>query len=71
MTDMNDANRYPDGTPILVRYPRSQTEEQGDREQWPRLRRVVQQSGLVAGVRGFPRGRRRRRWHARAGWDAG
>jgi hypothetical protein len=41
MTD--DGNPYPDDTPVLVRFPRSQAEEQADREQWPWLSGVIEQ----------------------------
>ena len=34
---MSDRNQFPDETPVLVRYPRTKHEEQGDREAWPWL----------------------------------
>ena len=38
--------RYPDESPVEVRYPRSKQEEQGDREQWPWLPgTIVEQCG--------------------------
>ena len=39
MHDYDEANdgRYPDETPVEIRYPRSEREEQGDRDQWPWL----------------------------------
>jgi hypothetical protein len=36
--DINDDDgRFPDESPVEVRYPRSKQEEQGDRERLPRL----------------------------------
>jgi len=29
--------KFPDESPVEIRYPRSKQEEQGDREQWPWL----------------------------------
>ena len=43
MTDMNDDNPFPDDMPVLVRFPRSQGEERGNRSAWPWLRGVIQQ----------------------------
>src|SRR5260370_41788834 len=38
--------QVPDESPVEVRYPRSKQEEQGDREQWPRLPgTIVEQCG--------------------------
>ncbi len=35
--DEDNDGRYPDESPVVVRYPRSKQEEHGDREQWPWL----------------------------------
>ncbi len=35
--DKDNDGRYPDESPVEVRYPRSKQEEHGDREQWPWL----------------------------------
>ena len=43
--DDNDG-RFPDESPVEVRYPRSKQGEQGDREQWPWLPgTIVEQCG--------------------------
>jgi hypothetical protein len=39
----DDGNPYPDGTPILVRYPCTEAEQQADREQWPYLPGTIEQ----------------------------
>ena len=44
--DEDNDGRYPDESPVEVRYPRSKQEEQGDREQWPWLPgTIVEQCG--------------------------
>ena len=44
--DEDNDGRYPDETPVEIRYPRSKQEEQGDREQWPWLPgTIVEQCG--------------------------
>jgi hypothetical protein len=35
--DEDDDGRFPDNSPVLVRYPRNKREEQGDRLAWPWL----------------------------------
>ncbi len=35
MHDEDNDGRFPDESPVEVRYPRSKQEEQGDRERWP------------------------------------
>jgi hypothetical protein len=35
MHDEGTDGRFPDQSPVEVRYPRSEQEEQGDRERWP------------------------------------
>jgi hypothetical protein len=35
--DQDNDRKFPDETPVEVRYPRSKQEEQNDREQWPWL----------------------------------
>jgi len=35
--DEDNDGRFPDGSPVLVRYPRDKQEEQGDRPAWPWL----------------------------------
>jgi hypothetical protein len=35
--DEDDDGRFPDDSPVLVRYPRSKQEERGDRSAWPWL----------------------------------
>jgi hypothetical protein len=32
---------WPDGTPVLVRFPRTKAEEQGSREAWPWLPGII------------------------------
>ena len=45
MYEDNDG-KFPDESPVEVRYPRSKQEEQGDREQWPWLPgTIVEQCG--------------------------
>jgi hypothetical protein len=44
--DEDNDGRFPDESPVEVRYPRSKQEEQGDREQWPWLPgAIVEQCG--------------------------
>ena len=44
--DEDNDGRYPDDSPVQVRYPRSKREEQGDRRQWPWLPgTIVEQCG--------------------------
>jgi hypothetical protein len=46
MHDEDNDGRFHDGSPVEVRYPRSEQEEQGDRERWPRLPgTIVEQCG--------------------------
>jgi hypothetical protein len=46
MHDEDNDGRFPDESPVEVRYPRSKQEEQGDREQWPWLPgTIVEQCG--------------------------
>jgi hypothetical protein len=35
--DEDNDGRFPDDSPVLVRYPRDKREEQGDRSAWPWL----------------------------------
>ena len=35
--DEDNDSRFPDDSPVLVRYPRDKREEQGDRSAWPWL----------------------------------
>ena len=35
--DEDNDGRFPDDSPVLVRYPRDKQEEQGDRSAWPWL----------------------------------
>ena len=37
MHDQDNDGRFPDDSPVEVRYPRSKQEEHGDRERWPWL----------------------------------
>jgi hypothetical protein len=47
MHDEGSHGRFPDESPVEVRYPRSTQEEQGDRERWPWLPGIiVEQYGL-------------------------
>ena len=43
MTSTDDDNPFPDGTAVLVRFPRHKAEEQGDRDAWPYLPGVIEQ----------------------------
>jgi hypothetical protein len=44
--DEDNDGRFPDESPVEVRYPRSKQEEQGDRERWPWLPgTIVEQCG--------------------------
>ena len=46
MHDEDNDGRFPDESPVEVRYPRSKQEEQGDRERWPWLPgTIVEQCG--------------------------
>ena len=46
MHDEDNDGRFPDESPIEVRYPRSKQEEQGGRERWPWLPgTIVEQCG--------------------------
>ena len=46
MHDEDNDGRFPDESPVEVRYPRSKREEQGDRERWPWLPgTIVEQCG--------------------------
>jgi hypothetical protein len=54
MHDYHEDNdgRYPDESPVEVRYPGSKQEEQGDRERWPWLPgTIVEQCGPGGMVR--------------------
>jgi hypothetical protein len=45
-TTYDNDGRFPDDSPVLVRYPRDKEQERGDRECWPWLPgSVVHQSG--------------------------
>ena len=65
MHDEYNDGRFPDESPVEVRYPRSKQEEQGDREQWPWLpgnhRRAVRPGRMVCVHRGPRTGRAARR----------
>ena len=37
----DSANPYPDDTEVLVRFPRSQADQQADRDAWPYLPGVI------------------------------
>jgi hypothetical protein len=44
--DEDNDGRFPDDSPVLVRYPRDKREEQGDRSAWPWLPgSILSQSG--------------------------
>jgi hypothetical protein len=43
--DEENDGRYPDKSPIEVRYPRSKQEERGDRSRWPPA--VPAQAGIA------------------------
>ncbi len=46
MHDEDNDGRFPDESPVEVRYPRSKQEEHGDRERWPWLPgTIVEQCG--------------------------
>jgi hypothetical protein len=46
MHDEDNDGRFPDESPVEVRYPHSKQEEQGDRERWPWLpATIVEQCG--------------------------
>ena len=46
MHDQDNDGRYPDESPVEVRYPRSKQEEHSDRERWPWLPgTIVEQCG--------------------------
>ena len=46
MHDEDNDGKFPDESPVEVRYPRSEQEEQGDRERWPWLPgTIVEQCG--------------------------
>ena len=46
MHDEDNDGKFPDESPVEVRYPRSKQEEQSDREQWPWLPgTIVEQCG--------------------------
>jgi hypothetical protein len=46
MHDQDNDGRFPDESPVEVRYPRSRQEEQGGRDRWPWLRgTIVEQCG--------------------------
>jgi len=47
MHDQDNDGRFPDESPVEVRYPRSKQEEHGDRERWPWLPgTIIEQCGL-------------------------
>jgi hypothetical protein len=37
MTDSDNNGRFPDDSPVMVRYPRTTADEAGDRDRWPWL----------------------------------
>jgi hypothetical protein len=37
VAELSTDNLYPEDTPVMVRFPRTPEETQGDREQWPWL----------------------------------
>jgi hypothetical protein len=44
--DEDNDGKFPDESPVEVRYPRAKQEEQGDRDQWPWLPgTIVEQRG--------------------------
>jgi hypothetical protein len=46
MHDEDNDGRFPDQSPVEVRYPRAKQEEHGDRERWPWLPgTIVEQCG--------------------------
>jgi hypothetical protein len=47
MHDEDNDGRFPDESPVEVRYPRSKQEEQGDREQWPWLPGTIVESSAA------------------------
>lgn len=59
--------------PALVKFPRDKAGQQADRDAWPWVNGVIEQwvGEDEWQVRGVTRGRHGRRWHARAGRDAG
>ena len=58
MHDEDNDGRFPDESPVEVRYPRSKQEERGDRERWPWLPGTIVRAvraGRMVCVRGSPR----------------
>jgi hypothetical protein len=45
MTDSDNDGRFPDDSPVLVRYPRTTADERGDRDRWPWLPGSILQQG--------------------------
>jgi hypothetical protein len=53
--DEDNDGKFPDESPVEVRYPRSKQEKQGDREQWPWLPgTIVERCGPVRSDRAAP-----------------
>ena len=58
MYDEDNDGRYPDESPVEVRYPRSKQEERGDRSRWPWLPgSILEQCGDRDRQRGLRSGR--------------
>jgi hypothetical protein len=74
MHDEDNDGRFPDESPVEVRYPRSKQEDQGDRERWPWLPgAIVEQcrpdEWYVCIMHRGPRAGRAARRAAGAAWD--
>jgi hypothetical protein len=64
MHDEDNDGRFPDDSPVEVRYPRSKQEEQGGRERWAWLPgTIVEQCGPRRPQDQTPRQRQRRNVH--------
>jgi hypothetical protein len=55
MHDQDNDGRFPDESPVEVRYPRSKQEEHGDRERWPWLPGTTVRPGRMVRVHRGPR----------------
>ena len=70
--DEDNDGKFPDESPVEVRYPRSKQEEHSDRERWPWLprnhRRTMRPGRMVRVHRG-PRAGRATGRSPRAVWD--
>ena len=68
--DEDNDGRFPDDSPVLVRYPRDRQEEQDDRSVWPWLSGSIQpvRAGRVIRVRGGRRAGHAGRRRTGAGW---